>query len=119
MLEDGRGVPGDYRQAYLLYLTAGKIGLKDGPDRLEKLKKRLNAQQIQIAEAFVASGGRDSGTPPPGPAPAPSPVTNPDPPKNPTPPATPPTTPAANPKPPKTPTPKPPTPKPKPTRNPR
>jgi TPR repeat protein len=69
MFEEGRGIPGDYRQAFLLYSTAGKLGVKEGTERLEKLKKRLTAEQIQAAEAFVANGARDAGTPPGSPAP--------------------------------------------------
>ncbi len=66
MLEEGRGVPGDFRQAYMLYLLAGKGGVKQGTERLEKLKKRLTPEQIKMAEAFVASGGKDTGAPPQG-----------------------------------------------------
>ena len=68
MLENGRGnaVRPDYRQAYMLYLLASKGGIKEGTARLESLKKRLSPEQLKIAEAFVASGGKDT-SPPPGP----------------------------------------------------
>lgn len=66
MFENGRGVPGDYRQAYMLYHVASTGGMKAGGERLNKLKKRLTPEQIKVAEAFVASGGKDTGTPPPG-----------------------------------------------------
>ena len=70
MLEDGRGVNGDFRQAHMLYQMASQIGLKSATDALENLKKRLSPQQLQMAEAYTASGGRDNSTPSPGPAPA-------------------------------------------------
>jgi hypothetical protein len=44
--------------------------MKEGTERLEKLRKRLTTDQIKEADAFVASGGKDTGTPSAGPGPA-------------------------------------------------
>ncbi len=86
MFEEGRGnvVRPDFRQAYLLYAVASKGGMKLGTDKLDSLKKRLNPDQLKAAEAFVASGGKDT-SPPPGVA-------------TPAPPAVPDKTPAGDPK---------------------
>jgi TPR repeat protein len=74
MLENGRGVNGDFRQAYMLYQLASQAGFKAATESLDKLKKRLNPKQLELAEAFVASGGKDAANSP-GPAPAPANVT--------------------------------------------
>ncbi len=77
MLENGRGVPADYRQAYMQYHLASNGGYKPAEERLEKLKKSLNSEQIKIAEAFVASGGKNTSAPSSAPAPAGDPAAKP------------------------------------------
>jgi uncharacterized protein len=68
MLENGRGVAGDYRQAFMIYSMAAKSGYKPAEERLESLKKRLTPEQVKIAAAFLASGGKDTSPPASSPA---------------------------------------------------
>lgn len=63
MMEAGRGVQGDYRQAFAFYQAASKGGSKEGTDRLAEIKKRMTPEQLKIAEAFVTTGGQESGKP--------------------------------------------------------
>jgi uncharacterized protein len=60
MIEDGRGVQGDFKQVFLLYTAGAEAKIEAAKERLANFKKRLNADQLKEAEAFVIA---NRGTP--------------------------------------------------------
>lgn len=76
MIEDGRGVQGNFKQVYLLYTVGATANVKGAEERLKQFKERLSAEQLKEAEAFVAAN-RDKPQavlPPPGSASASAPA---------------------------------------------
>lgn len=63
MIEDGRGVQGDFKQVFLLYTAGAEAKIDAAKERLANFKKRLNPEQLAEAEAFVAANRTKQGTP--------------------------------------------------------
>ena len=55
MIEEGRGVTGDFKQVWMLYSRAAAANFEPAIQRLDALKKRLTPEQIKEAEAFAAA----------------------------------------------------------------
>ena len=53
MIEDGRGVQGDFKQVFLLYTAGAEARIEAAKERLANFRKRLSADQVKEAEAFV------------------------------------------------------------------
>ena len=53
MIEDGRGVQGEFKQVFLLYTAGAEAKIEAAKDRLANFKKRLSPEQLKEAEAFV------------------------------------------------------------------
>ena len=55
LLETGRGIQPDFRQAFALYSIASKGGYKPATEKLESLRSKLSPEHLKAAEAFTAS----------------------------------------------------------------